>query len=183
MSVAGLKNAGGMAGGLVVLLVILAIPIILLTGAAEFSVWALDWIPGTIGIAITGCLVLLPLAVIPATRGFASSMYGLASFAFGVCLWLYALAFTYIEWGMVGVVIGVLVFGVGVVITGILAAIFSATWVVLWNIAFLFALFIVARILSAWLMGVHEERKLLRRIRETPSQAIVTPARPLTDTD
>src|SRR3546814_2395249 len=37
---------------------------------------------------------------------------------------------------MLGVVIGIMVFGVGVVFTGSLAAIISATWVVLGNLAF-----------------------------------------------
>src|SRR3546814_6480149 len=90
----------------------------------------------------------MPLAIIPATRGLASTLFGLALFVFGACLWLYALAFTYIEWGMLGVVIGIMVFGVGVVFTGSLAAIISATWVVLGNLAFLFALFLGARVRS-----------------------------------
>jgi hypothetical protein len=74
MSVESLKSAGGIAAGFVGLLVMLSIPVILLTGAAKFSVWALDWIPGTIGIAIVVCVVLLPLAIIPPSRGFASAI-------------------------------------------------------------------------------------------------------------
>src|SRR3546814_7199874 len=105
MSIAKLKDVGGMAAGFVVMLAFLAIPIMFLMGAAEFSIWALDWIPGAIGIAILACLVIMPLAIIPATRGLASTLFGLALFVFGACLWLYALAFTYIEWGMLGVVI------------------------------------------------------------------------------
>src|SRR3546814_7998997 len=140
-----------------------------LMGAAEFSIWALDWIPGAIGIAILACLVIMPLAIIPATRGLASTLFGLALFVFGACLWLYALAFTYIEWGMLGVVIGIMVFGVGVVFTGSLAAIISATWVVLGNLAFLFALFLGARVLSVWLAHLADQRLLRRKMRDAPS--------------
>src|SRR3546814_8890828 len=94
-----------MVAGFVGGLAFLAIPIMFLMGAVEFIIWALDWIPGAIGIAMLACLVLIPLAIIPATRGLASTLFGLASFVFGACLWLYALAFTYLEWGMLGVVI------------------------------------------------------------------------------
>src|SRR5690606_8081025 len=121
MSIA--KDAGGTLAAFLLLFAFLAGPVIFLLGAAEFSVWALDWILGTIGVAILGCLAVTPFAIIPATRGLASNLFALAAFVFGVCLWLYALAFTYLEWGMVGVVIGVLLAGVGVVFTGTLAEI------------------------------------------------------------
>jgi hypothetical protein len=173
-STAKLRDAGGTAAGFLLLLAFIALPIMFLLGAAEFSVWALDWIPSTIGIATLVCVVLIPLAIIPATRGLASNLFGLASFVFGACLWLYALAFTYLEWGMLAVVIGVMVFGVGVVFTGTLAAIFSATWVVLGNIAFLFALFVGTRILSAWLAHLAEQRLLRRVMRDEPSRVILT---------
>jgi hypothetical protein len=174
MSIAKLKDAGGTLAGFLLLLAFLAVPVIFLLGAAEFSVWALDWIPGTIGFAILGCLALTPFAIIPATRGLAASLFGLAAFVFGACLWLYALAFTYLEWGMVGVVVGVLLAGVGVVFTGTLAAILSATWIVLGNLAFLFGLFIGARLLSAWLGGLAERRLLQRAMQDAPSAVIIT---------
>ena len=93
---------------------------------------------------------------------------------FGACLWLYALAFTYLEWGMLGVVIGIMVFGVGVVFTGSLAAIISATWVVLGNLAFLFALFLGARVLSVWLARLADQRLLRRIMRDAPSTVTIT---------
>jgi hypothetical protein len=174
MSIAKMKGAGGKLAGFLLLLAFLAIPTIFLFGAAEFSVWALDWIPGTIGVATLSCIALTPLAIIPATRGFAASLFGLAAFVFGACLWLYALAFTYLEWGMIGVVIGVLLAGVGVVFTGTLAAVLSATWIVLGNLVFLFGLFVGARLVSAWLAGQAEQRLLHRAMRDAPSTVILT---------
>ncbi|WP_147391844.1 hypothetical protein [Pelagerythrobacter aerophilus] len=173
MSIEKLKSAGGMAAGLLLMLVLLALPLMLLLGAAEISVWALDWIPQAIGIATLGCMLLIPLAIIPATRGLAASLFGLASLVFGACLWLYALAFTYLEWGMLGVVIGVLIFGVGVVVTGTLAAIFSGMWVVLGNVAFLLALFVGTRLLSVWLARLADERHMRKAARETPSEVVI----------
>lgn len=173
MSIAKLKGAGGIAAGFILLLVFLAIPVILITGAAKFGIWALDWIPGTLGIATLICIILVPLAIIPATRGIAANLFGLASLVYGACLWLYALAFTYLEWGMLGVIIGVLIFGVGVLFTATLAAIFSATWVVLGNLAFLFALFVIARFLSVWLAHLADQREQRLEMRNSPSKVII----------
>ena len=166
-----------MAAGVLILLVLLAIPIIFLSGVAEFSVWALDWIPGAIGLATLACLALLPLAIFPATRGFAATLFGLVSLIFGACLWLYALAFTYLEWGILGAVLGIVIFGVGVVFTATVAAIFSGTWVVLGNLAFLFALFVGTRLLGAWLAHLADERRLRRAMQDNPSSVIVTQER------
>ncbi|SNS38849.1 hypothetical protein SAMN06295955_101565 [Sphingopyxis indica] len=169
-----LTFVGGAAGGFIVLLAFLVIPIMLLMGAAKFSIWVLDWIPAALGVSTLICLVLVPLALIPATRGIAANLFALVSLIFGVCVWLYALAFTYIEWGMVGVLFGVVIFGVGVVLTCALAAIFSGTWVVLGNLVFLVALFVGARLLSAWLAHLAEQRLLRREMRDYPSKAIIT---------
>jgi hypothetical protein len=173
MSITKLKDAGGTAAGFFLLVAFLTIPIIFLTGAAEFSVWALEWIPSIIGISIFVCIVLIPIAAIPAARGLVANIFRLASSVFFACLWLYALAFTYLEWGMLGVFIGILILGVGVIFTATLAAIFSATWVVLGNIVFLFALFLGTRLLSVWLHHLAEQRSLRAAIRERPSEATV----------
>ena len=174
MSITKFKDAGGVAAGFLIMLAFLAIPIMFLLGAAKFSVWALGWIPSIIGVATFACLVLIPLAIIPATRGFSASLFGIASFVFGACLWLYALAFTYLEWGMLGIVVGIITFGVGIVLTGTVAAIVSATWVVLGNIAYLFALFVGSRLLGAWLAHLAEERRLVRAMRDNPSTATIS---------
>ena len=89
MSLTKSKDVGGIAAGFLLMLIFLATPIILITGAAKFSVWALDWIPGILGIATLVCMVLAPLAIIPATRRIAAALFGFASLVFGACLWLY----------------------------------------------------------------------------------------------
>ncbi len=169
-----LKGIGGTVGGLLLMLAVIAIPVLLLFGAAEFSVWALDWIPDVIGIAVLASIVLVLLAAIPGARFLTGSLLGVASTIFTVCAWLYCLAFTYIEWGMIAVVIGVLFFGFGVVITGILAAIFSATWSVLGNIAILFGLGLAARFFASWMLESAERRLIKKRMEETPSEVILT---------
>jgi len=174
MSIEKLKNAGGLAGGILIFLAMLVLPALLLLGIAEFSVWALDWIPSTIGIAAVVCMIIAPLALIPATRAYASVLFGAASIVFGVCLWFYALAFTYVEWGLLAVIIGVFILGFGVLFTATLAAIFSGTWVVLGNLALLFVLYLGARLLCTWLARSAEQRALRRAMRETPSEVTVS---------
>src|SRR3546814_4345121 len=71
---------------------------------------------------------------------------------------------------MVGVLFGVVICGVGVVLSCALAAIFSGTWVVLGNLVFLVALFVGARLLSAWLAHLAEQRLLRREMRDYPSK-------------
>lgn len=170
MANAKLKNAGGAAAGFFLMFALLAIPIIFLWGAAEFSVWAMKWIPESVSISVLVCLIILPLSLIKPLQGLICQLYALASFIFGSCLWLYGLAFTYHEWGMLGVFIGVIAFGVGVIFTGTLAAIFSGTWVALGNIAFLFVLYFVSRLLSVWLDYKIDQRSVRQQIK-IPSAA------------
>ena len=159
--------------GFVLLLAIIAIPLLLLIGAAKFSVWTLGWIPDVIGIAALASLALVPLAIIPAVRGLASNLFGFASILFGVSLWLYSLASTYIEWGILGVILGVLLAGIGVVLTGILAALFSASWSVLGSIAALLALSIATRFAAGYLRADAARRSLRKRTQQNPSEAII----------
>ena len=85
-----LKSAGTIAVGLFVALALLAVAAAILFGAATFSTWALEWIPNAIGLATLVGVALIPLAVIPPTRGFAGFLFGLISFVYIACLWLYA---------------------------------------------------------------------------------------------
>ena len=169
-----IREVRGSASCLLLAVLILAIPLLFLFGLAEFSVWALNWIPDVFWVALVLCIAMVPIAVIPATRAIASVTYGLASFVFLAGLWLYSLAFTYTEWGMIGVVIGVVVAGIGVVFTAILAALFSASWAVLGNVAILIALGLGTRFLAGWLNVSAQQRLIRQQMRDHPSEAIIT---------
>lgn len=164
-----LKSAGGLVGGIVLILAVIAIPILLLRGMVEVSLWALDWIPGTIGWATLAAVVLAPLAVIPASRGAAGPAYSLVAIIYLVCLWLYAMAVTYVEWGMVGLVVGIMLAGVGVIFTGFLAAIFAGEGTVVLNIVIMFVFVLATNFLGAWLSELALRRKLMKEEREEPS--------------
>lgn len=173
MSGNSIKNLGGAVGGAIGLAVIIAIPVALLMGVAELSVWALKWIPQTIGWATLIAILLIPLALVPASRGFAGSLFVMVSGVYLICTWLYAMAFTYLEWGVVGLIIGIMLFGMGVLLTGALAAIFTGAWVVLGNLAILLALFVGSRLIGSWLLESADKRAMQRLLRERPAEAIV----------
>ena len=73
-------------------------------------------------------LVVLPLAIPRASRGIASMALFIASFVFGVTLWMKGLLLCLLIWGIWAVIIGVLLAGVGVVPIAILATILNGDW-------------------------------------------------------
>ncbi|MEN7537339.1 hypothetical protein ABDJ38_09165 [Aurantiacibacter sp. DGU5] len=174
MMVNKVREIRGSASCLLLVLLILAIPLLFLFGLAEFSVWALNWIPDVFRVAMVLCIAMVPLAVIIPARAIAGAAYGVASFVFLTGLWLYSLAFTYTEWGMIGVVLGVIVAGIGVVFTAILAALFSASWEVLGNVAILIALGLGTRFLAGWLNASAQQRLMRHQMQDHPSEAIIT---------
>lgn len=69
-------------------------------------------------------LVLVPMALYPGTRAQAGVGLYLASWVFGLTTWLLGAAVTFATFGWLGLIIGVMLFGVGVVPIGIFAAFF-----------------------------------------------------------
>lgn len=171
------KNAGGMALGLIGLAAFLTIPVALLYGAAELSVWALEWTPGVFAAVFWASLLLLiPLALIPPARGLAALGFVVASYAFGLILWIWAMAFTYDVWGLVAVVIGLLFFGVGVVAVAFLAALIKGFWSLLGTFAFLLVLTYGTRAFGVWL-GEKDDARRMERARAQEQAENIKPAR------
>ena len=74
---------------------------------------------GTFAVCV---LVLLPMAVFPSTRGLAAGGLFLASWLFGLTTWALGATVTFATYGWVGLILGMMLFGVGVVPVGIFAA-------------------------------------------------------------
>lgn len=77
-----------------------------------------------IGVGIV-VVILLPMAIFRATRSAAGTGIFFSSYIFGLTTWFLGAAVTFVTWGWVGLLIGLLFFGVGVVPIGILAAFIS----------------------------------------------------------
>ena len=79
--------------------------------------------------------------------------YGLyvASFVFGVCVWVYGFMVTYEIWGGVGVLIGLMLGIVGIVPLGIIAALWHSEWVIAAELTYGVVLTYGARAIALWL--------------------------------
>ena len=76
-------------------------------------------------IALVVCvLVLLPMALFERTRAQAGIGLFLASWLFGLTVWILSAMVTFATLGWIGLLIGLFIFGVGVVPIGIFAAFF-----------------------------------------------------------
>ena len=72
--------------------------------------------------------IILPLAIPRATRGFSSVALFVASYIFGITLWMEGFLLTLSIWGVGAVVIGLFLAGVGVVPVAILATLIKGLW-------------------------------------------------------
>lgn len=69
--------------------------------------------------------VVLPMLLWRRTRGVASLALVVASFIFGVTTWCLGAAVTFISFSWLGLMLGLVIFGLGVVPLGIIGAFFS----------------------------------------------------------
>lgn len=160
MSVASsLKNTASIILGLAVLVGIFAIGTAFLLGSAAFSVWVFKWtFPAFAITLLVSVVVLAPLALIPPARAFSTIGFIIASFAFGVILWVWAMAYTLSVWGLLGVIIGFVLGGIGVVPVAMFAALVHGDW---GNLGLFIATAVVTvalRALAQWLADKVEER-------------------------
>jgi hypothetical protein len=174
-----LKTFGGVLTGFALVAGLAIFGIAILYGAAELSLWALEWAPSIFGAILLICIViLLPLAIIPASRGFAGNGFYVASYIFGIILWVLAMAFVYIEWGLFAVIIGLVLAGVGVVPIAILATIVEGQWGVLANLAMLLALTYGLRVFGFWLVEKSAERAILKAAEKARAEQKIRPYKP-----
>jgi hypothetical protein len=160
MSVAsGLKNIGMVVLGLLFMAALLGIGIGLLLGAAAFSFWVLKWTPIAFALTLAvSFFVLGPLALIPPTRVASAIGLMIASYVFGAIMWVWGFAFTYVAWGWIAVIIGLVIMGIGVVPVAMLAALLHADWGDLIAFGLLAVLTYGCRALSLWLAQKADER-------------------------
>lgn len=147
-----IKGVGMGVGGMVAVLVMLAIPIMLLFGMAWVSVKISPWLMPAFFWTLALCIfVLAPLSFLAKTRGFAAIGFLFSSYVFGAILWVSALLLAWELWGMVAVIIGILIAGVGVVPVALLAALFHGEWASIGDLAILLVATFGIRALSFWL--------------------------------
>ena len=102
-------------------------------------------------------LFLLVLAnIFPRLKRYVSIAIIIISFIFGVTAWFWGLAITYVNWGILAVIIGLFILGIGVVPMGLLICVINGAWstflLLLGTVVGIF----VARILGFSLAGQYE---------------------------
>jgi len=122
----------GLSGALIVLVAVAALiflAALFIKGGAWVSAVVLPFINLLSRIALFFTIVVfLPLSFLKKTRPFTGFMLLITSYVFGLAAWLKGFFWAYNIWGVVGVLIGVFLFGVGVVPVGALALLLNGIW-------------------------------------------------------
>ena len=153
-----LTGLGGFILWGVITIVGLSIAAFFIYGTAWASTKLLPWFSILTWIAFSlVILILLPLAIPKATRGFSSTALFVASYVFGATLWMEGFLITYSIWGVKGVFIGLVMGGIGVIPIAILATILNGMWLFVIELVVLIILTFGCRFGSITLMGSLEE--------------------------
>lgn len=147
-----LKGIGATVVGIAFLLATLAIPVVLIKG----GLWAANHLLpvlvniGSVVLAVD-ILVLLPLSLSRSLRPFTVSTLVISSYVFGATLWLTGLALTYYLWGLFAVLVGLFIFGVGVVPIALLATRIKGMWAQFWSLWLLLVLTFMFRFIGIFI--------------------------------
>jgi len=124
-----LSSIGWVILSIIFFVVIIGVVVLFIAGGA----WLADkllpiLLPICIIVLITDVIVFGPLALIPRTRSWAGIGLYISSYIFGITGWFLGLLLTWTLWGTTAVIIGLLIFGIGVVPIAILATLFNGMW-------------------------------------------------------
>jgi hypothetical protein len=128
-----LKSFGASTATLLGIGLALLVPIVMVVLFFKGALWAaehlLPWlVVATIVVLMIDLGLLLPLSVIRPFRGFTGGTLIVSSYVLGLTTWLVGFVITFAAFGVIGVLIGFLVFGVGVVPLAMIAALIKGNW-------------------------------------------------------
>ena len=134
-------------------------------------------------IALAVCVfILLPCALLPATRKFSAYGFFISSVIFGASTWTLGFLVTLHYWGTMGVFVGVIMGVVGIVPLGMLASAFHSDWsaigILVFGLALTFGARIIAIMLAAWIdrgeAGINSNSPSLSLAPQPSKRALVT---------
>ena len=124
-----LKTVGSFVLGVVVFVALVFFAFVVINGTASIGEKVLPFLIRATTIVTGFCIVVLfPLAFFRATRTVSAFGLYLASYVFGLAVWMYGFLVTFYLWGAMGVFIGLGLGGVGVVPLGFIAAVTHGMW-------------------------------------------------------
>lgn len=147
-----LKNAGAIIGGIALFIGLLLLPALFIFGAAVVGEKLYPWLTTVSAIAFwVVILVLLPLAFFRKTCAVSGIGMMIASHVFGLTLWVYGLLLTLNLWGFLAVLIGLFMFGVGVIPIAMLATLFKGMWSTFGELVLITVLTFGTRFAGLWI--------------------------------
>lgn len=154
-----IKTAGTVILGIAVFLCLLFLTTFLINGTAFIADKLLPYLITASNVVLGLCIViLLPLSVFRVSRIVALWGFFIASYIFGLGVWMYGFLVTYQFWGGTGIFIGLLLGVVGVVPLGIIAAALHGIWYYVGELIFGVAITYGARVFALFLMKTLEPR-------------------------
>lgn len=156
-----LASVGGLIIAVAFLLISGFVIYFFVSGGVKIAVIVLPWL----NVAFSICLllfglILMPLAYFRRTKVIAGNGMVIASYVFGLTLWLWGFLLTYAIWGATAVIIGLFIAGVGVVPIAMLATLINAEWSTLIQLVILTALTFGVRFWGAYLVERAEQSAL-----------------------
>jgi len=123
------KTLGSLLFGGVMLIVGIFLVVFLIKGGVWLSVKILPWLSPVMWLVlILDIFFFLPLSALRKRKGISSIGFVISSYVYGTTLWLWGLLLTYVLWGGVAVVIGLVIAGIGVVPMAMIATALKSQW-------------------------------------------------------
>jgi hypothetical protein len=159
-----LKSIGGFALVVVGLVAVSVVVFLLVQGGAWLADKVYPWLIMVFAVAFWVCVfILLPLAIFRKTRGFSGIGIYVASYVFGITLWVWCLLTTYTLWGGFAVVIGILIAGIGIVPLAIIASLTKGLWSIAIQMVVVALVTLGARFAAFALVKSADEHRQVRR--------------------
>lgn len=147
----------GLLGIGILILIIIAFVLLIIGGAKLFEMlypflekvsyftWGVVWL-------------LIFLSLIPGLRNFTGNGIVIGTFIGGAIFWLLCFYITYSLWGLLGIFIGVLFFGLGVFLTAVLALLFSGQFGAAFYFIFVLVQIYLFKLLGVWIISKYKPK-------------------------
>lgn len=162
-----LKGIGEVILGIGGFLLLVLMGALLLNGTVWVGEHVIQWLMdlGWWVLAID-LFILLPFGLFRKTGMFGGLAMYYSSFVFGLTLWFLGLLLTYFAWGFLGVIIGLVIFGVGVVPVAMLAMLLHGEFFSLLVLVVLTVLTFGSRALGIYLAARAEEKNEIAKLEK-----------------
>ena len=158
------------------LLLFLLLPVLFIKGGLWLGPILLPWLNLISGITFIVCiLVLLPLSIFRKTRSFAAIGLFTASYVFGVTLWVVSFLLSYIYWGILGLLVGLVFAGVGVLPVAMLASGLHGDWSIFIQLVISIFLTYGARAFGMFLAEKVDKYEIQQRVNFAPEDTQILP--------